>query len=206
MKNIHKIGENIYITNDKDIKDGDWAYHSNQKNVIKIYGSESKLMKGHIYLKKIILTDNEDLIKDGIQRIDNEFLEWFFKNSSCEEVEVTKKDFSYDKDYWYSKYKIIIPEDKPKEELPPLPYEYNPLINKKQETIEEDSFTLLEKELIKEAKKVWEESHPNPIEMALFGAEWQAEQSYSEEDLKEAFNGFKSGKSFKEWLKQYKKK
>jgi hypothetical protein len=29
---------------------------------------------------------------------------------------------------------------------------------------------------------------------------------YSEEDMKEAFNGFKSGKSFNEWFKQFKNK
>ena len=51
------------------------------------------------------------------------------------------------------------------------------------ETLEEAEFTLIEKELIKEAKKVWNDSHPNPIEMALFGANWQAEKMYSEEEV-----------------------
>lgn len=32
------------------------------------------------------------------------------------------------------------------------------------------------------------------------------ERSYSEEDMKEAFNGFKSGKSFIEWFEQFKNK
>ena len=36
--------------------------------------------------------------------------------------------------------------------------------------------------------------------------EWQQERNYSEEDMKEAFNGFKSGKSFTEWFEQFKKK
>jgi hypothetical protein len=31
-------------------------------------------------LQKIILTTDLDLIKDGVQSIDNEFLEWFVKN------------------------------------------------------------------------------------------------------------------------------
>ena len=31
------------------------------------------------------------------------------------------------------------------------------------------------------------------------------QQGYSDEDLKEAFNGFKSGKSFNEWFNQNKK-
>ena len=38
------------------------------------------------------------------------------------------------------------------------------------------------------------------------GAKWQQERSYSDKDMKEAFNGFKSGKSFTEWFEQFKKK
>ena len=50
---------------------------------------------------------------------------------------------------------------------------------------EESTFTSIENELIKEAKKVWEESHLNPIEMALFGFNWQQDNKlYSEEELK----------------------
>jgi hypothetical protein len=33
-----------------------------------------------VVAKKIILTTDLDLIKDGVQSIDNEFLEWFVKN------------------------------------------------------------------------------------------------------------------------------
>jgi hypothetical protein len=39
-------------------------------------------------LKKIILTTDETLIKDGVQEIDKEFLEWLDKNPSCEFVEI----------------------------------------------------------------------------------------------------------------------
>ncbi len=38
--------------------------------------------------KKIILTTDQDLIKDGVQAIDDEFLEWFVKNPSCEYVPI----------------------------------------------------------------------------------------------------------------------
>jgi hypothetical protein len=64
--------------------------------------------------KKIILTTDPDLIKDGVQSIDDEFLEWFVKNPSCEEVEVA--------DLWKEKnssthdsYQIIIPQEEPKQ-------------------------------------------------------------------------------------------
>jgi len=40
------------------------------------------------------------------------------------------------------------------------------------------------KTLEEAAKALWEESHPNPIEMALFGAEWQTKNLYTEEELK----------------------
>lgn len=61
-----------------------------------------------IELKKIILTDNEDLIKDDVQKIDDEFLEWFIKNPSCERVEILetpKLVKMIDNEF----YKIIIP-------------------------------------------------------------------------------------------------
>jgi hypothetical protein len=51
--------------------------------------------------------------------------------------------------------------------------------------MKEENFNSAEKELIKEAKVVWEEQHPNPIEMALFGAKWQSDYllSLEKEDL-----------------------
>jgi hypothetical protein len=39
-----------------------------------------KIIKCLKVAKKIILTTDLDLIKDGVQSIDNEFLEWFVKN------------------------------------------------------------------------------------------------------------------------------
>lgn len=91
---------NIYITSDEEIKEGDWYLNIEEKNGIKnpFYG---KLYKANPSiksvntdykhnLKKIILTTDQDLIKDGVQAIDDEFLEWFVNNLSCEFVEVEK--------------------------------------------------------------------------------------------------------------------
>ena len=68
-------------------------------------------------LSKIILTTDIDLIKDGIQSIDDEFLEWFVKNPSCEKVEV---ETTRERNGYHSKhkkrYKIIIPQEEPKQE------------------------------------------------------------------------------------------
>lgn len=44
--------------------------------------------------KEILLSTNDSLIKDGVQAIDDEFLEWFVANSSCEHVEVQTSDTS----------------------------------------------------------------------------------------------------------------
>jgi hypothetical protein len=63
-------------------------------------------------LKKIILTtDNKDLIKDGVQAIDDTFLEWFVKNPSCERVEIR----DYKLHFGSTIYKIIIPQEEPKQ-------------------------------------------------------------------------------------------
>ena len=67
-------------------------------------------------LKKIILTTDQELISDGVQPIDDEFLEWFVKNPSCEEVEVgtyhVKGDIS-----GKLHYKIFTPKEEPKSHI-----------------------------------------------------------------------------------------
>jgi hypothetical protein len=103
--------------------------------------------KGNYYLKtdvgykKIILTTDTGLIKNGIQAIDDEFLEWFVKNPSCEWVEVKeKRHFEADKSkrinplngVYYS-YKIIIPKKEPTDFLGRTTFDLL-----KQEAIEEE--------------------------------------------------------------------
>jgi len=92
FKNIH-----MYITNDEEIKEG-WYFNNavgvNQSVFVKNEDLESlKLIYGDkpSHLHKIILTTDQDLIADGIQSIDNEFLEWFVNNPGCEYVEVEEK-------------------------------------------------------------------------------------------------------------------
>ena len=62
MKNIHKIKENIYITSDEEIKEGDWfisLYSNSIQRELKLDWTLNK----DAY-KKIILTTDQDLIKD----------------------------------------------------------------------------------------------------------------------------------------------
>jgi len=96
---ILKPNRHIYITSDEEIKEGDWCV-DDIGDVFKI--EYLKYFKD--FCKKIILTTDQDLIKDGVQAIDDEFLEWFVKNPSCEEVEVEVID---DNIQWY---KIINPK------------------------------------------------------------------------------------------------
>ena len=75
--------QNIYITSDEEIKFND--YITDSYKVWQWKDNSSLLGR-----KKVILSTDQDLIKDGVQAIDDEFLEWFVKNPSCEEVVVEK--------------------------------------------------------------------------------------------------------------------
>jgi hypothetical protein len=111
----------IYITSEDEIKEGDFK-------IVKYYGQNPQIVKSNYsnsvnnlytleYQKKIILTDNKDLIKDGIQTIPDNFLEWFVKNPSCERVGI-EKEYNEErivkgKDIGDYDYKIIIPKEEP---------------------------------------------------------------------------------------------
>jgi len=76
-RNFLAKNQHIYITSDEQAKEGDWGY-------IPFEGGNVKLVGKYFAddWKKIILTTDQDLIADGVQAIDDEFLEWFeqFKN------------------------------------------------------------------------------------------------------------------------------
>jgi hypothetical protein len=115
--------QHIYITSDKEIKEGDWILDTVNDIIEKVkFISKGKLINGCWVLKsckKIILTKDQDLIKDGVQSITDEFLEWFVKNPSCEEVEIVNEIIEdTSKDYiiglgqpCLTVYKIIIPKE-----------------------------------------------------------------------------------------------
>lgn len=133
MKNIHTLstnklveGKNIYITSDEEIKEGDWFIANNGVHqcirvdentscpfiILNSKGEEI----GHFktWKTKIILTTDQDLVKDGVQAIDDEFLEWFVKNPSCDKVEVVlDEDINFDNNEWIDSYHIIIPKEEP---------------------------------------------------------------------------------------------
>ena len=146
----------IYITSDEEIKEGDvvkipcgvgkvkeltWKFgNDNPSYIIEdifIYKLRYGQKEGELQInsfryedvKKIVITTDQDLIKDGVQEIDDEFLEWFVKNPSCEWVVVEKKMLcnycgeencdnlrcrGYIDSVWYE---IIIPKEEPKQEI-----------------------------------------------------------------------------------------
>jgi hypothetical protein len=110
--------QNIYITSDVEIKEGDWFFRDGSihkcfrvhrtdieflTSIDSVYcGSNTFWSKE--FCQKIILTTDVDLIKDGVQAIDDKFLEWFVKNQNCEFV----------KTYWNplnSEYDFMIPKE-----------------------------------------------------------------------------------------------
>ena len=142
--------KNIYITSEEEIKEGDWTIYLG--NLVKVASLEGKTFAKE-YCKKIILTTDQDLIKDGVQAINDEFLEWFVENPTCEEVEIFKEVDEVDPnicvDYTYN-YKIIIPKEEAKQDLEKEMFELEQELNipsnlrwhnskpkPKQETLEE---------------------------------------------------------------------
>ena len=181
---------NIYITSDEEIKEGDYMYDIDG-DVGKAIGSDMKEFEGN---KKIILTTDQDLIKDGVQAIDDEFLEWFVNNPSCKYGGY--KDIDWDK--------IITSKEEPKQltdlEIA-IKLEEIQREESKQETLEEAAERYCEKvwggykddvfkhdDIITD-KTLSELSKKDFIE----GAKWQAERMYSEKDILKSFDnlGFK---------------
>jgi hypothetical protein len=115
-RNIYKIGKELFITNDEEIKDGTWVIKKDTNKVVFLaFGRQESYNKNKDLkeeFSKIILTTDQDLIKDGVQAIDDDFLEWFVKNPSCEEVK-TEKWLDDEGGVFYSR---IIPKEEPKQE------------------------------------------------------------------------------------------
>jgi hypothetical protein len=109
-----KYYRNIYITNDEDINENDYIITKDGRLVQVSYLLSKDLEEA----SKVILTTDQDLIKDGVQAINDEFHDWFVKNSSCESVEtyslgIENSDTGESGHY---KYEIIIPQEEAKKE------------------------------------------------------------------------------------------
>jgi hypothetical protein len=80
--------QHIYITSDEEIKVGDWFIALDSSNdIYKANKVWLDIIKENTNpSRKILLTTDQDLINDGVQAIDDIFLEWFVENPSCEWV------------------------------------------------------------------------------------------------------------------------
>jgi len=76
--------QHVYITSDEEIKDGDFIFETDT-NCINI--ADKDYCRNEFDFKIVMSTDG-DLIKYGVQAIDDEFLQWFVNNSSCVEVKI----------------------------------------------------------------------------------------------------------------------
>jgi hypothetical protein len=220
-KNLpHFHPQNIYIVSDEEIKEGDWVLLDNSIKELPDYQGlhviqilDRVLLKSATALqcKKIILTTDFDLIFNGVQPIDDEFLEWFVKNPSCEEVGVESfckhgdncpSKGAYDKqDLCDIGYKIIIPKEEPK-----------------QETLEEAAEKYADFSNDYVPMSFGGKFNETTKKDFIAGAKWQAERMYSAEDLRQAFldgelnieysevHGLESRLSQQKWFDQFKKK
>jgi hypothetical protein len=216
QSNGHTINQNIYITSNSFIKEGNWflwddkgvtylckrnytevgLFDEDNGDVLEGIGISDESQATHTYIvylkdcKKIILTTDQDLIADDIQAIDDEFLEWFVQNPSCEFVEVKKGKMKVNDDgcrYGFpdmSLYEIIIPQEEPK-----------------QETLEEAADNWVRKPVIGTKR-----------ESFIAGANWQAERMYTYDEMRTiAYNAYCLGQldsptegKFNEWIQKFK--
>jgi hypothetical protein len=215
LNSKHITNQHIYITSNKEIEEGDWFIDNN--NSLKRSYKLSHVQFANP--KKIILTTDPTLIADGVQAIDDEFLEWFVKNPTCEFVEVEeRRHFEADKSKRvnplngvYYLHKIIIPQEETKQEILPEFKLSKDIFNKisdlpKQEILEEAA-----EKRIPTGTHIWELTETRRCDF-IAGAKWQAERMYSEEEVKLAYNegqvSIISANYIRteEWFEQFKKK
>jgi hypothetical protein len=160
VRTVPFVGYHIYITSDEEINQQTepcWCINTikNTWDADLIYYQGSMPQYHYVGFKKIILTTDQNLIKDGVQSIDDEFLEWFVKNPSCEFVKVNDLYSYTNENTKHIGYKIIIPQEEPK-----------------QETLEDAADNWVRKPVIGTKR-----------ESFIAGANWQAENMYSEEEV-----------------------
>ena len=187
--------QHIYITSDEEIKDvrlhkGKW--HLEKGNILNKFPN---YLTDLSECKLVIMTTDQDLIKDGVQAIDDEFLEWFVKNHTCKFVEV-KQLLSNNGNAFFG-YKIIIPKE-----------------DTKQETLEEAAERLYPTTINSFTDSGFDMSETERL-IFINGAKWQQEQiknMYSEEEVRKMFSKYNeviAHRDIEEWQpwidKQFKK-
>ena len=186
--------QNIYITSDEEIKEGDWYITTLDNEIYKadrstiIFMNDANKSPDTTYRNthfKIILTTDKDLIKDGVQEIDDEFLEWFVENPNRNFVRSLKVPYFDESSH---SYVLIIPKEEDFE-----------LVSIGEETVKLTIQMMQDKEEIKQEtiEQAAERLYPTTInsftdsgfdmsetERLIFinGAKWQQEQEQNNEN------------------------
>ena len=210
-KTINVLPQHIYITSEEEIKEGEYGL-SRLGEIIKFHSGYD-----YRYYAKIILTTDQELIADGVQASDDELLEWFVKNPSCEEVEVQKWFDGLD----FLEYKIIIPKEEPKQETLEETNmdKFLKLVSDEKSTWIEDlehynqnkeeldtkfeielNDLITEQETLEEAaKRTYQKGLQDDIDLSFYdgvrlGSKWQAERMYTYDELRQiAYNAYCKG-------------
>jgi hypothetical protein len=178
-------------------------FFKGSSKLIEIEWKNKQNIWNYCHIRQIILTTDQDLIKDGVQAIDDEFLEWFVKNPTCEYVEVQCSGRNCIEEYGCTKevcngvkpLKIIIPKEEPK-----------------QETLEDAAKIWVNNRFTKQI--CGNESYPDIhaskegiVESHILFAKWQQERMYSEEEVLKLLKEFHFvDENYKTWFEQFKKK
>ena len=212
---------NVYITSDEEIKEGDWHLHYYEGKPI-VSKSHNSAVKGineiaeQFGYKKVILTTDQDLINDGVQEINDGFLEWFVKNPNCNFVRAIKVPYFDESNYSYvliipleedfelvsigeETVKLAIPMIQDREEI-------------KQETLEEAAERLYPTTINSFTDSGFDMSETERL-IFINGAKWQQERMYSEEEVRKMFSRYneviahRDNEEWQAWIdKQFKKK
>ena len=177
----------IYITSNEEIKEGDWILVPSTDGETYFDFRESVPKKAKCnyasnkFVFKIILTTDQDLITDGVQAIDDDFLEWFIKNPSCEEVEVELEIIKRRDTTLFvpplRKYKIIIPKEETISE------KLEKIVSKEPSKCVEESnerFRIREEKKLKEAfDEIYNSIDFTEFDFASFklGVKWEQERN-----------------------------
>ena len=219
------LTQHIYITSDEEIKEGDWYLDT----VANVLFKNDKIFLNGLGYKKIILTTDQDLIKDGVQAIDDEFLEYYVSVPFGEIKEVEVDDLREMSNEFIEldtmPYKIIIPKEETKQDKIMERFIANA---KQQETLEEtaERISPIQQVINFITENFQKEGEPRQLTLDLLKkwcevkllneeSKWQQEKSYSEEEVLDLLNDYHkkafaytraSSASPKDWFEQFKKK
>jgi hypothetical protein len=224
-KNFRHNPVNIYITSDEEIRRGDYfiSLNGDESYLDIILNNEVDDFNEYADVdwiencKKIIITDNKDLIKDGVQAIDDEFLEWFVKNANESGVpfDICEVEDYVILPFGLPRYKLLIPQEEDEQDDSGVHLRHcyqgeykdsckygeddcptKPLEDPKQVTLEEAAKEYDRKSTRYGAKNIFKD-----------GAKWQADRMYSEEEvLKLLRKCHFVEQNIEEWFEQHKKK